>query len=83
MGRAWMHSKLKTQSNMAIKHSLAPYLLVLVAILAQTQSITATGGQVDDRFNRTSFPKGFVFGTASSAYQVEIYFILSYLSIYM
>ncbi|KAJ0104839.1 hypothetical protein Patl1_19639 [Pistacia atlantica] len=54
-----------------IKPSLAPYLLVLIAILAKTQGIRATSGQVHNLFNRTSFPKGFVFGTSSSAYQYE------------
>ncbi|KAJ0037377.1 hypothetical protein Pint_24092 [Pistacia integerrima] len=66
-----MHSKFKTQSNMGIKPSFAPYLLVLIAILAQTQGITATSGKVQNLFNRTSFPKGFLFGTSSAAYQYE------------
>ncbi|KAJ0104842.1 hypothetical protein Patl1_19637 [Pistacia atlantica] len=56
---------------MGIKPPLAPYLLVLIALLAQTQGIRATSGQVQNLLNRTSFPKGFVFGTSSAAYQYE------------
>ncbi|KAJ0096247.1 hypothetical protein Patl1_17273 [Pistacia atlantica] len=35
------------------------------------EGITATSGKVQNLFNRTSFPKGFLFGTSSSAYQYE------------
>ncbi|GFY92144.1 beta glucosidase 31 [Actinidia rufa] len=44
---------------------------VLVLINALSWSEVATADHVTSSFNRSSFPAGFVFGTASSAYQYE------------
>ncbi|CAK7331825.1 unnamed protein product [Dovyalis caffra] len=49
---------------MSVQGSLLLVLLVLINWLAWTQLVLAS-------FNRTSFPEGFVFGTASSSYQYE------------
>ena len=43
------------------------------ATKTQAQNIILTSGQLP-RVQRSSFPKHFVFGTASSAYQVDSYF---------
>ncbi|XP_031274757.1 beta-glucosidase 12-like isoform X1 [Pistacia vera] len=56
---------------MGIKHSLPPCLLLLIALLAQTQCIVESDHSRHIPFSRRSFPKGFVFGTASAAYQYE------------
>ncbi|KAL4612078.1 hypothetical protein ACB092_08G172900 [Castanea dentata] len=44
-------------------------LLVLLGLL--TNFITVSSSHESARFNRTSFPKGFIFGTAAAAYQYE------------
>ena len=43
-------------------------LLVLLGLL--TNFITVSSSHESASFNRTSFPKGFIFGTAAAAYQV-------------
>ena len=43
-------------------------LLVLLGLL--TNFITVSSSHESTSFNRTSFPKGFIFGTAAAAYQV-------------
>ena len=53
---------------MAIQGSLFLTLLILVSVLACTEPVVATS------FNRSNFPADFVFGTASSSYQVGTYF---------
>ncbi|XP_030953635.1 beta-glucosidase 12-like [Quercus lobata] len=44
-------------------------LLVLLGLL--TNFITVSSSHESASFNRTSFPKGFIFGTAAAAYQYE------------
>ncbi|XP_052180377.1 beta-glucosidase 12-like [Diospyros lotus] len=46
------------------------WLLLGLLVLA-TSELLASASFVPDKFNRTSFPKGFLFGASSSAYQYE------------
>ncbi|KAJ0037374.1 hypothetical protein Pint_24091 [Pistacia integerrima] len=68
-------SKLKPQSEsiMGFQDSVVPCLIILIiAVLAKTQPIVAADHiQNQNPFNRSSFPKDFIFGTASAAYQYE------------
>ncbi|XP_057991141.1 beta-glucosidase 13-like [Hevea brasiliensis] len=59
--------------SLAIKHSLLLGMLVfLIGLLALSQPATADcNNGVPDNFNRSYFPDDFIFGTATSAYQVE------------
>lgn len=52
---------------------LASFLLILCSVVA----IEAATG-ISPPLNRSSFPDGFIFGTASSAYQVLQLFQLSF-----
>lgn len=52
---------------MAIHESLLLGLLVLLTLLDTIQS----DHHVSTSLNRCSFPQGFVFGTATAAYQVK------------
>jgi beta-glucosidase len=46
-------------------------LLLLLAVSAGANDDSGNGGGWTGGLSRRSFPKGFVFGTAASAYQVE------------
>uniref|UniRef100_F6HB88 Uncharacterized protein n=1 Tax=Vitis vinifera TaxID=29760 RepID=F6HB88_VITVI len=50
---------------MAIQCSLVLGLLILASSLAWTEPVVAAS------FNRSSFPAGFIFGTASASHQYE------------
>ena len=53
-------------------------LLVLLALLT---NVIVVSSSHDISFSRTSFPKGFIFGTASASYQVtSLYFL--YVNLY-
>ncbi|OAY40039.1 beta-glucosidase 13 [Manihot esculenta] len=58
---------------LAFKHSLLLGMLVfLIALLALTEPTMADDvDDVPDNFNRTYFPDDFIFGTATSSYQIE------------
>ncbi|XP_052193424.1 beta-glucosidase 12-like isoform X1 [Diospyros lotus] len=56
---------------MAKQSFLLLSLLVVAASLALTEPVTAADRAVPQEFNRTNFPKGFVFGASSAAYQYE------------
>ncbi|KAJ0037371.1 hypothetical protein Pint_24094 [Pistacia integerrima] len=55
---------------MAMQTSLLQFLLLLITLLAQTYNFIAAE-HIYTPFNRSSFPKGFIFGTASASYQYE------------
>ncbi|KAL5760558.1 hypothetical protein ACOSQ2_019396 [Xanthoceras sorbifolium] len=54
---------------MSIQRSFLLLLIVLVYSMASSECSTQNHGSAS--LNRTSFPSGFIFGTASSAYQYE------------
>ncbi|KAK9273243.1 hypothetical protein L1049_018050 [Liquidambar formosana] len=54
---------------MATKGYLLLGLLLLISSLTSSRALTPTHGTAS--LNRRSFPAGFIFGTASSAYQYE------------
>ena len=60
--------KNKPKSIMASQGYPISGLLVLLGLL--TNFITVSSSHESTSFNRTSFPKGFIFGTAAAAYQV-------------
>ncbi|XP_044490211.1 beta-glucosidase 12-like isoform X1 [Mangifera indica] len=55
---------------MAMQTSPLQFLLLLFTFLAQTGNLIAAE-HIYTPFNRSSFPKDFIFGTASAAYQYE------------
>ncbi|XP_044489176.1 beta-glucosidase 12-like [Mangifera indica] len=55
---------------MAMQTSPLQFLLLLLTCLAQTDNLKAAE-HIYTPFNRSSFPKDFIFGTASAAYQYE------------
>ncbi|KAJ9158759.1 hypothetical protein P3X46_024313 [Hevea brasiliensis] len=59
--------------SLAIKHSLLLGMLVfIIGLLALSQPATADcNNGVPHNFNRSYFPDDFIFGTATSAYQIE------------
>lgn len=62
---------MRTQPDMAIQTYFFISLLLLLGSAIASAS-AATNSTYDD-INRASFPKGFIFGAASSAYQVITY----------
>ncbi|KAF8403882.1 hypothetical protein HHK36_011988 [Tetracentron sinense] len=59
----------KKTVNMAVEGYLLSGILVLANLLARSEVVIASHDSAS--FNRSSFPAGFVFGSASAAYQYE------------
>ena len=58
---------------MALNVLLLQGIIVILSYVAIIEaSILLTNDDINNSLNRSSFPEGFIFGTASSAYQVLI-----------
>uniref|UniRef100_A0A6N2KKK3 Beta-glucosidase n=1 Tax=Salix viminalis TaxID=40686 RepID=A0A6N2KKK3_SALVM len=59
------------QRDMATKNCFLPTLLLVLRIIVTLNAAAAAPSHSIASLNRSSFPGGFIFGTASSAYQYE------------
>ncbi|KAF5204229.1 Beta-glucosidase, partial [Thalictrum thalictroides] len=56
----------------SVMASVQVHLVLSILLVVVSCSLVIEGGKYDtSKFNRTSFPKSFLFGTASSSYQYE------------